>query len=170
MDLGGWGEKYDGLCERLDKLSATLEAHALALPQGPQKHSPQMREWEHFASSPGTATDANGAAVFAVTAARVGFEVLVERISISVGGASSGATVAVFVLAAGAGPLTGGTIDDSALVDWAPQLYGSSPSRSISANLPEIFLASGEQMVLQIAGAVALQQVRARIQGKRREV
>lgn len=114
--------------------------------------------WEPFRVIDGAVTDSAGAATVAFVPCPVGWEWRLERIAVSVDGASSAATLAAYVNAN----------DDLALVDWAAGLFGNSPSRNISDNPAPIYLADGEQFLIVVAGAAVTQRVNVRVQGVRR--
>lgn len=135
--------------EKLEKMTGAQEA-LLA-------HH-QLESWEPFRLIGGDVTDATGAVTLTLLPCPVGWECRLERYTISVGGASSAATVAAFV----------NSNDDLDLVDWASGLFGANPSRNVSDNPAPVYLADGEQFLLAVKGAVAAQPVRTRLQGMRR--
>ena len=135
---------------RLDRQAVALEAIALRT----------SRPWEPFRYLQGGVTDGSGDATVSFAPCPVGWEWQLGRIAVSVDGASSAATLGAFINSA----------DDSTLVDWAAGLFGSNPSRNISDNPAPIYLADGEQFVIQVVGAVAAQNVLVRIQGFAREL
>ena len=140
-----------------EEFIARLERMAQALAAIEGKTS---RPWEPFRYLQGDITDGSGDATLTFAPCPVGWEWQIGRIAVSVDGASHAATLGAFV----------NSPDDSTLVDWAAGLFGDSPSRNISDNPAPIYLADGEQFVLQVTGAVAAQQARVRIQGFAREL
>jgi hypothetical protein len=83
----------------------------------------------------------------------------VERLLVSVGGASAAAAVAVYR----------GGINEASLLDVTGALIGNSPSRQVAEYNPPIRLGNNEGLVIRITGAVAGQQVYTRCEGRKRE-
>lgn len=90
----------------------------------------------------------------------LGLEADIERITVSVGGASSGATIAVYR----------NGVQEGFLLDFTNGLLGSSPSRQVAEYNPPIRLAQGENLTIVIASiAAAPQPVYIRAEGRKRE-
>ena len=97
---------------------------------------------------------------------RPGWEVKVNRLTLSIGGASAAATAAIYV-----GPeSTLTTPDESYLVDFASALFGNTPSRQTSTPVNPYYLTEGDALTVVVAGAAAgTAACFARIEGVRRQ-
>lgn len=161
--LNGWQARFDELCERLDTLNANLER---GFPANDQEHSRGYREWERFVLIDGATTSGTGAATVGGAGSHlrpcaVGWEAYVTSVAVSVGGASSAATVVNY----------NGEAADANLFDYANAILGSSPSRIIGFYDPETVYAEPDTaLTIVVAGAVASQQVTVRVCGKRRQL
>lgn len=113
--------------------------------------------WRDFATA--TSSGATGE-VDDFTPIPQGFEVEVERISVSVGGASSAALATVFL----------GGANETQIVDVFSSLVGSSPSRNSHMYAPPIRLLGGERLIV-VFSAVAggNQPLIVRFDGRKRE-
>lgn len=147
--------KYDGLCERLDKLTDAL--HAV---QNDQLHSVAYREWEPFALSFGDITDASKNLTLRKPLLANGWEGYVNRVSVTVEGASASASVATFRNTEGA----------ANLIDWASSLLGNTPSRIVADYSSPPYFRDDEDFVAVIAGSAAVgNNVTVRVEGRRRQ-
>lgn len=158
--LSGWTERADELCRQLDELNRNLRE----FPRNEQQHAPQYKEWERFALIDGGLTSAGGALTVGGGGANLrpcptGWEAYITSVAVTVGGASSAATVANF----------NGESDPQNLFDYANTMLGSSPSRIVAFYDPEtVYVEQGDPLTIVIAGAVASQAVTVRVTGKRR--
>lgn len=117
------------------------------------------QQLEQYRESRSLQLSGAGAGTFTFLA-RLGYRLDVGHIAVSVGGASSAATVAVYVSSA----------DDATeeqLADFASGLFGSSPSRTTAHYAQVIPVGPDERLVVKIAGAVASQQASVRVSGMR---
>ena len=156
-----FGEKYDNLCEKLDALTTALHE----FPRNDQQHAPKLREWEPFVLIDGGQTDGTGAATVGGAGSNLvpainGWEGYVHRVSVTVAGASSAATVANY----------NGAADPQNLFDFASAMFGNTPSRVIGGYIHGEYFRDGRPASIVIAGAVATSQVTVRIEGVRRTV
>lgn len=158
--LNGLEGKYADLCERLDALTSALHE----FPRTDQLHSPQYREWERFVLLDGATTDAQGGATVGGTGSNlrpcaVGWEAYLTSVAVSVGGASSAATVTNY----------NGPVDPQNLFDYANSILGSTPSMIVAFyDVETVYVEPGDALNIVVAGAVATQQVTVRVAGKRR--
>lgn len=156
---------YDGLCERLERLSTAIETR---MPVSDQLPSPQYGEWENFFLF-GQTVLAGGATSGDVTVqpCQIGWEGGVRHISVAVSGASSGATGAVFA---------GDTEDPTCLVDVIPQLislgtiqgaalYGASADYDSPVDVRR-----SRPILVWITGAAANATITITVEGRRRQV
>lgn len=109
---------------------------------------------------------AAGSVILAVRPVRPGWEWQINRVAVSVTGASAAATVALYV-----GPEFGETAapDESYLVDFASAMLGNSPSRQISTPNQPYYLNEQDQLAVVIASAAGAGQAFARVEGVRRQ-
>ena len=164
--LGDLNEKYDGLCEKMDALTAALHE----FPRNDQTHSQQLREWERFVLHDAL-TLASGVGALGVAGSQApaanGWEAYVERITLLVGGSSSGAVGAVFH--ASQGPTS--CIDIIplvvAVVVNTVTYYGNAANYSSPA-----YFRDGAALIVTVTGAdtTAGTQAVMRVEGRRREV
>lgn len=159
--LGEVNGKADEVLKCMGDLTVALNR---VYDQREQEHSRQLREWEQFVKLNGGATTSGGVLVVEFDNCPNGWEWLVQRLSISIGGASSGATSAVYVTT------DPNDVSEPNLVDFASSFLGSSPSRQIADFQQPIWVTSNQFVVVSIASAVASQPVYIRLQGLRREV
>jgi hypothetical protein len=156
--LGAFGKHYDDLCAKLDAVTAGLDQLAV---QNDQLHSVAYREWEPFVDRFGGVTDANKNLTVRKRILSNGWEGKVTRISVSVGGASSGATVAIF---------NGDETSDLNLIDWASGLFGASPARTVSDYNSPPYFRDNEQLSVVITGSADVaDNVAVRVEGYRRQ-
>lgn len=146
----------DELFEHLKTLNASVEALAT---QTDQRHSAQMREWEPLRHMDAGPCDATGAVTLTVRPGNTGWEAKIGRLAVTVSGASSGASVAVYTIGA----------QDTNLVDYSPVMYGNSPSRIVADFNHPVYLSNGEQLAIVVAGAVTLANATIRVEGFHRE-
>lgn len=159
--MPGVEERVDQLFERLDELNRNLKEYPRSDVAG---HSRQQREWERFALIDGG--QASGAGALTVGGGQTnlrpcpaGWEAYVTSIAVTVTGASSAATVAVY----------NGDTSDQNLVDYANSLLGSSPSRTVAFYDRETFyVEQGDALTLVLASTAASAVVTVRVSGKRR--
>lgn len=161
MIFDGWEAKYDTLCEKLDALTTALHE----FPRNEQQHSPAYREWEPFLIVDGGITDGSGnltigGSASALQPAPNGWEAYIHRVSVTVQGASSAATVANYI----------GGVDPQNLFDWNSGMFGNSPSRVVGGYIHGIYCSQARHVNIVIAGAVATQGVIVRVEGRRRQV
>jgi hypothetical protein len=109
---------------------------------------------------------AAGAVIFQYPPVRTGWEWKVDRISVSIPGASSAATTAVYI-----GPqVADAAPDESYLVDYANVLLGSTPSRNVADYPQPLWLTEGDALTIVVAGAAAGSAAAfSRIEGRRRQ-
>ncbi len=118
------------------------------------------REWTLFRES-ATAVSSSAAATVNVPAQPLpqGFEIEVERLSVTVGGASAAATFVVF---------RNGV--DGAPEDLVAALVGNTPSRLVRSYNPPIRLQGGEFLTVVFAAVAAgSNDVTVRLEGRKRE-
>ena len=160
-DLNGWTERADELCRQLDELNRNLRE----FPRNEQQHSRGYNEWERFALIDGGNASAGGALTIGgantnLRPASNGWEAYVTSIAVTVSGASSGATVAVY----------NGDLADQNLVDYANAMFGSSPSRLVAFYDRETFyVEQGDCLTIVLASTAASATVTVRVAGKRRQ-
>jgi hypothetical protein len=124
-----------------------------------------VQGWLNFRLSD-TDNMSSGAVVFQFGPVATGWEWKVNRLAISIPGASAAATAAVYVA-----PGMGETApDESYLVDFASALLGSTPSRNISVPIAPYYLTENDVLLVNVAGGAAgTAAASARIDGIRRQ-
>ena len=161
--LGNWHElheKYDGLCDRLDRLTAALEA----FPRNDQQHAPAYREWDRWTLYDGGQATAGGALTVGGSGTNLvpapnGWEAYITSVVISATGASSAATVASYI---------GGNQEQN-LFDYGNSLLGNSPSRLVAFYDQEVvWVRPGEALTFVFASLAASSEVFVKVTGKRR--
>ncbi len=116
------------------------------------------REWTVYREV-GNVDSANAAAVIELPRVAQGFEVEVERLSVSVGGASAAATFVVFRNG-----------NDGSPEDVVAALTGNSPSRAVRSYNPPLRLLGGEFLTVVFAAVAAgTNGVYVRLEGRKRE-
>lgn len=154
--------QLDRLCDQLDELNQALRE----FPRNDQQHSPGYREWERFALIDGGNTGASGGLTIGqgntnLRPAPTGWEAYVLAVAVTVGGASSAATVTNY----------NGDVGDQNLFDYANQMFGGTPSRIVAFyDEDQVYVESGDAISIVIAGAVTNQNVTVRVTGKRRQL
>lgn len=144
------GPAISGLVEELHATAAELR-HA---------YTSLRREWSQYREIAAGVTS-SAAASINTPQAPSGFETEVERITISCGGVSAAATVAVYR----------GGANEGVLVDFAGAMLGNSPSRLLLKELPVIRLLGGEFLTVVLASTAAgTNQVYVRLEGRKRSV
>lgn len=127
-----------------------------------QLHALYLRlshQWVNYRETAADVTASNSVTL-KLPALHAGWMAEIERITLSVPGASHAATVAVYRNGA----------DESQLLDAAAAMLGDSPSRLALVENPPIRLADNERLVIVIAGTAANgSQVYARAEGRKRE-
>lgn len=162
--VNGWADRAEQACRSLEQTATALER--VYERTDLFASSPQYRVWESFTDTAGVVCSSN-AGTFNFKQVRPGFEVLVQRLAISISGASSGATAAIYVATGTAS----GTLSELDLVDYASSFLGSSPSRQIADFHQPVWMTAGQHIVIVVASTGdATSQVYARMQGVRREV
>lgn len=153
-------DKYDNLCGKLEDLTSALHT----FPRTDQQHSPQMREWEPFLLIDGGVTDGSGNATVGTTASLVcaanGWEAYVHRVSVTVQGASSTATVSNYI----------GGVSDQRLFDYANNMLGNSPSKLVGGYTHGVYVQQTQHVTVVITGAAATSGVVVRVEGRRRQL
>jgi len=155
-------EKYERLCSELNRLSTALEA----FPRGDQEHSRQYREWARFKLIDGGNASAAGAITVGGSGSQLypcanGWEAYLTSIAITVQGASSAATVAIY----------NGDLGDGNLLDYASNLFGNSPSRLVAFYDPEtVWVSQEDALSFVFASTAASAPVQVVVNGKRRQV
>jgi hypothetical protein len=162
-DFSIWQSNVDGL--RGD-LQANTEAIRAAFPKDDQQHSKQLREWERFALVDGVVLSAAGAGTIGTASSNLrpcatGWEAYITSVAVTVGGASSAATVTNY----------NGEVDPTNLFDYANSILGASPSRIIAFYDAEtVYVEQGDAISIVIAGGAASVQAFVRVCGKRRQL
>lgn len=157
-----WVERCDGLCCRLDALTEALNS----FPRTDQQHAKDYREWQRFVLTDGGSATAGGSLTVGGSGGNLrpsstGWEAYITSIAITASGASSGGTVTVY----------NGDLGDGNLVDYANQLFGSSPSRLVSFYDQETFwVEPNDVIVIVLASLAASSSVTVRVSGKRRQL
>lgn len=105
-------------------------------------------------------TSAAGAITFTFEGPRSGADWYVERIAVSVAGASAAAIVAAYQ---GSGATASG-FDETMLIDFLGSLTAGPPARGVMARNFPYFVYGGQPLVVAITGAVALQATAVRFQ------
>ena len=160
--IGGWEERYDRLCGKLDDLTRALND----FPRSDQEHSVQYREWEPFVLVDAATLDGSGNGTIggsgdtALVPAGRGWEARLHYISLTVGGDSHAATYAAF----------NGSNDPLNLIDTVGALVGATPSRYVKEFTSGHYFRDAAHLTVVVASGVAEQQAIVRIEGYRRQV
>lgn len=160
-DLREWSDRCERLIGAIDTLNGTIHA----FPAGDQQQSRQQREWEPFVLIDGGTTDSSGNATIGggqsnLLPAATGWESWVERVAVTVQGASSAATVQNYH----------GGVADQNLFDAAGGMFGNSPSRIVADYNNPVYFVNGQHISIVVTGAAVSSGVVVRIEGKRRQV
>lgn len=160
-DFDAWAARCDRLGESMDAL--TTELHSF--PRNDQTHSRQYREWEPFLLVDGGNTDGSGNLTVGGAASNLmpaanGWEAFIYRVSVTVQGASSGASVANYV----------GGVSGQNLFDYGAGMLGNSPSRLVGEYTAGVYCSQARHVSIVVAGGAASSGVVVRVEGKRREV
>ena len=165
--LGDLNEKYDGLCEKMDALTAALHE----FPRSDQTHSRQEREWQPFklndggqVASNGTTFTVGGGQSALLPAAR-GWEAYVERIVLTADGSSSGAFAAVFRGPAGVLDLV-----DRAATFAAVNILGITTYTNVADYNSPIYFLDGQHVTIEFGGCANSANVNVIVYGRRREM
>lgn len=154
---GDLSTKYIELSERLDRLAVASERLAV---QNDQLHSVAYREWEPFVIAFGNVTDSNKTLTLKHHLFTNGWEGYVDRVTVTVAGASAAATVATYR----------GDVSDTNLIDWASALYGNSPSRIAGDYNSPIYFRDDDRFCAVVTSSADVgNAVTVRVEGRRRQ-
>lgn len=112
-----------------------------------------------FVRQDGGQASGAGAISFASEGPRSGMDWYIERVAVSVGGASAAGIVSLY---------QGQTIDESQLLDFLPALSGNNPSRGVldGHGGAAYFIYGGGPVLIAITGVVNGSAVQVRLQGR----